>query len=321
MKVLITGCHGFMATHLARMIRSRFPTATVVGTSRNESRSDYLDHVYKCDHSNQHDNIKLFQQFTPDVIYHLAAQSYVSSSWEDPASTYQTNIIGTEYLLHAIFHQLPNHLPRFIFASSSEVYEYTKGNLITEDSPLSPRSPYGISKLACEYIIRNYFLDQPSKLIIFRLFNHSGPGRPPIFIDTKTAFLIAKAEIRQNPLKLEFRTLNATRDFLDYRDVVSAYIECIKSPHLFGTFNICSSIPITLTQLVSSFTQKSDLPITVSESLLDTKQSDGGFLVGNNQKVLLSSRWKPQYDYLQETTQLIIEDARQNQLTASELIE
>jgi len=312
MKILITGCHGYMATHLARKIRTLFPFAIIVGTSRSGAASDYLDNVYRCDHSIKEDNMKLFVQFNPDVVFHLAAQSYVSSSWEDPASTYQTNILGTEYLVDAIFQKLSDRIPRLIFASSSEVYHYSSGKLISEDFTLSPRSPYGISKLACEHILMNYFVNLPNKLTILRLFNHSGPGRPPIFIDTKTAYLIAKAEMLGQSLNLDFRTLSATRDFLDYRDVVSAYIECITSTSLSGIYNVCSSSPLTLNQLVSTYILKSKLSITLTESCNESKHSDGGFLVGDNAKLNRATQWEPRYNYLMDTTGLIMDYARKS---------
>ena len=90
----------------------------------------------------------------PDECYHLAAQSFVSYSFEDEFSTINTNLNGTHYILSAIKRQTPDC--RFYFAASSEMFGNVTQTPQNENTPFRPRSPYGISKLAGFELTRNY---------------------------------------------------------------------------------------------------------------------------------------------------------------------
>ena len=98
--------------------------------------------------------VKVIQKIKPNEIYHLAAQSYVSYSFEDEFSTINTNVNGTHYVLSAIKEFSPKS--KFYFAGSSEMFGKVIESPQTENTPFRPRSPYGISKVTGYELTRNY---------------------------------------------------------------------------------------------------------------------------------------------------------------------
>ena len=115
------------------------------------------------------------EEVKPDECYHLAAQSFVSYSFEDEFSTINTNINGTSHILSAVKHKVPKC--RFYFAGSSEMFGLTKRSPQNEETPFHPRSPYGISKIAGFYLVQNYRESYGLFAANGILFNHESPRR------------------------------------------------------------------------------------------------------------------------------------------------
>ena len=155
----------------------------------------------------------------PDEVYHLAAQSYVSYSFEDEFSTINTNLNGTHYLLSSVKRQAPDC--RFYFAGSSEMFGHVKETPQNEDTPFHPRSPYGISKVAGFDLTRNYREAYDLFGVSGILFNHESPRRGPEFVTRKITASAAKIKLG---LEKEIRlgNLEAKRDWGHARDYVDA---------------------------------------------------------------------------------------------------
>jgi len=155
----------------------------------------------------------------PDECYHLAAQSYVSYSFEDEFSTINTNLNGTHYVLSAIKRQAPDC--KFYFAASSEMFGHVQETPQNENTPFLPRSPYGISKLAGYELARNYREAYNLFALSGILFNHESPRRGAEFVTRKISSAAAKIKLG---LEKEFRlgNLEAKRDWGHSRDYVRA---------------------------------------------------------------------------------------------------
>ena len=154
----------------------------------------------------------------PDECYHLAAQSFVSYSFEDEFSTISTNINGTHYVLSALRHRAPHC--RFYFAASSEMF----GNVAApqnEQSPFYPRSPYGVSKLAGFHLTRNYREAYHLYAISGILFNHESPRRGFEFVTRKVTTTVAKIKLGLAQ-ELRLGNLEARRDWGYAGDYVKA---------------------------------------------------------------------------------------------------
>lgn len=159
------------------------------------------------------------EKVKPDECYHLAAQSFVSYSFEDAFSTLNTNINGTLFLLSAIEEKAPEC--RFYFAASSEMFGKAKVTPQNEDTPFHPRSPYGISKVAGFDLARNYRESYGLFACNGILFNHESPRRGFEFVTRKITSTVAKIKLGlENELRLG--NLEAKRDWGFSGDYVKA---------------------------------------------------------------------------------------------------
>jgi GDPmannose 4,6-dehydratase len=161
----------------------------------------------------------IVSEVKPDECYHLAAQSYVSYSFDDEFSTINTNLNGTHYVLSAIKRLVPGC--RFYFAASSEMFGKAKETPQDETTPFHPRSPYGISKLAGYELIRNYREGYDMFALSGILFNHESPRRGGEFVTRKISSAAAQIKLG---LAREIRlgNLEAKRDWGHARDYVRA---------------------------------------------------------------------------------------------------
>lgn len=155
----------------------------------------------------------------PDECYHLAAQSFVSYSFEDEFSTINTNLNGTHYVLSAVKRQAPRC--RFYFAASSEMFGNAAETPQSEKTPFHPRSAYGISKMAGFELTRNYREAYGLFALSGILFNHESPRRGGEFVTRKITSGAAKIKLG---LEKEIRlgNLEARRDWGHSRDYVRA---------------------------------------------------------------------------------------------------
>lgn len=150
------------------------------------------------------------EKIKPDECYHLAAQSYVSHSFEDEFTTININIDGTHHVLSAIKHQAPKC--RFYFAGSSEMFGLTEHSPQNEDTPFHPRSPYGISKVAGFYLAQNYREAYGIFACSGILFNHESPRRGLEFVTRKITHGVAKIKLGLEK-ELKLGNLEAQRDW------------------------------------------------------------------------------------------------------------
>jgi GDPmannose 4,6-dehydratase len=159
----------------------------------------------------------IISEVKPDECYHLAAQSFVSYSFEDEFSTINTNLNGTHYVLSAIKRQAPNC--KFYFAASSEMFGNVRETPQNENTPFHPRSPYGISKLAGYELTRNYREAYDLFALSGILFNHESPRRGTEFVTRKITSAVAKIKLGIDN-EVHLGNLDAKRDWGHAKDYV-----------------------------------------------------------------------------------------------------
>jgi GDPmannose 4,6-dehydratase len=181
----------------------------------------------------------------PDIVFHLAAQSFVPRSFEDPNETMLCNCLGTSNLLEAI--RIKDVDPVVVFAGSSEEYglvlsseeQYKKalekyGSIfpapvqmpevpITEANPLRPMSPYAVSKVYGDFLMRNYWYSYGVKTVISRAFNHEGAGRGNMFVTSVATAQVMKLKLGEQEA-ITIGNVNAFRDWSHVDDIINGYL-------------------------------------------------------------------------------------------------
>jgi len=313
MKILITGITGFVGSHLADYLLANFSEVEVYGIKRWRSKMENIEHLtdavkfYDCDIKDPHNIYEVINEIRPEKIFHLAAQSYVPASWEAPNETLLLNISGQTNILEAvksIRHREPVYDPIILIAGSSEEYGLVRPNElpIKETNQLRPLSPYAISKVCQDFLGFQYWNSFKIKSIRSRAFNHSGPRRAEVFVDSNFAKQIAKIEKGlQSPL-IKVGNLEAKRDFTDIRDIVRAYWLATEKCQPGDVYNIsagnCYSIQEVLDKLISLSTIK-DIKVVKDQTRL--RPSDVPILQGDSSKFRAATGWQPKIDYLNQT--------------------
>lgn len=227
-KVLITGITGFVGSHLADYALEK--GAKVYGLKRwNLSRLRNVAHLldkvefFDCDLTDPVGINKIIKKIKPDWIFHLAAESFVSPSWDHPSHYMDVNFKGTVNILEAI--KETNINPKFFIPGSGEEYGEIPENEIpiNENTLIRPVNPYAVSKVAQDYIGYVYFKSFGLNVIRTRAFNHEGPRRDNVFGIPWYAFQITRIEAgKQEPI-IRVGHIEDRRNFTHIKDLVEAY--------------------------------------------------------------------------------------------------
>ena len=323
-RILITGVSGFVGSHLAEYILSLTgETHKIYGLCRWRSPRDNLKNCIDDIELLEGDLLDLpslsrvLEKSKPDIIFHLAAQSYVRTSFTSPVDTMQRNVIGTVNLLEAIRNVSNKNdwnlfNPIIHIASSSEVYgKASKENQPTnEDCPFNPASPYAVSKVAVDMLGLQYHLSYGMKTLRTRLFSHSGARRGDVFVLSAFAKQIAAIELG---LQKEIRVgnLKSKRTFIDVRDAVRAYWLLVTktTKHHYGdVFNIGGDEEMFVSKVLRLLIDISKLPADFDRIFVDKdlfRPSDVTSQVPDSTKFIALTGWKPEYT-MEDTLQSIL---------------
>lgn len=299
MKILITGITGMVGSHLAEYVLEHHRDVEVHGLVRWRSPLDnvrgVLDRVY-LHHGELRDLnslVAVVREVEPDWIFHLAAQSYVTTSFVAPADTIHTNVIGTTNLLDAI--RIAGVDAKVHICSSSEVYgQVTAAEVpIRETNPLRPASPYAASKVGEDMIGLQYFLSYGIRTVRTRMFTHTGPRRGDVFAESAFAKQIAEIEagVRPNPMRVG--NLDSVRTFADVRDAVRAYWLLMEKCPGGEVYNIGGDRTMTVGEMLSLLKGIARGPIehAVDPALL--RSSDVTLQIPDTSKFRDATGWKP----------------------------
>lgn len=322
MRILITGIKGFVGSHFIDYLLKNQPEAEIYGTflpvvNKSQIITDERKvNYYPCDINNKIQVGKMLMAVKPQRIFHLAAQSYVSSSWENPELTLHTNVIGQSNLLEGVRHLRHNGFnPLILIVGSSEEYGPGQDQEIPfrETSELRPQSPYAISKITQDFMGWQYFKSYGLKTVRVRAFNHTGPRRDPVFGVSGFAKKIAEIEKGIRPPQLEIRDLSAVRDFTDARDMVRAYWLALEKCRLGEVYNICSGRGFSFQELLNKlldFSRAKDIKLVKDPQ--GTRPTDGGKIIGDNAKFKAATGWRPEIDFLNQTLPDMLNYWREN---------
>ena len=285
LSLLITGHLGFVGQTLLREY------SRIEGGQAFEFKTlpDTLD---ICDLDSLHFALA---KIRPDAVLHLAAQSFVPDSFEDPSKTFAVNLSGTLHLLQAL--DQIDFRGRLLYVSSADIYGFVQEERlpITEDTPPAPRNPYAVSKLAAEHLCLQWGLQATFEILIARPFNHIGPGQNDRFFWSRVTRQIAAIELGQQSNVIKVGNLSVSRDFCSVEDVLQAYIKLLQAPiiSLSGPpiYNICSGQEIYLDKLLSELINERGLVVKIQVEKDLLRASEQMRAVGSSKKINEQISW------------------------------
>lgn len=229
----------------------------------------------------------------PDAVLHLAAQSSVASSLQDPAGTYAVNFLGTLHLLEAL--RASGFKGVFLYVSSADVYGSVKESdlPIQEDLPARPRSPYAVSKVAAEALCYQWSRSADFRVVVVRPFNQIGPGHDPRFAVPDFARQIVAIKRRIHPPVLTTGDLEVTRDFTDVRDSVRALGRLLESGHNGEIYNLCTGLERTLSSLVCTLLELAGVSATIETDPARLRPVEQRRMAGSYAKIHEHLGWEP----------------------------
>lgn len=311
MRVLITGITGFVGSHLAEYALAE--GVEVFGSVRWRSKTDNIEHLkgrvtlIDCDLRDFCATQALVDACQPHRIFHLAAQSFVPTSWRAPAETFQTNVVCQVNLLEAVRARKLD--PVIQVAGSSEEYGlvFEAECPIRETNPLRPLSPYGVSKVAQDLLGYQYFKSYGLRVIRTRSFNTTGPRRGEVFASSNFAKQIVEIEKGLRPPVLAVGNLEARRDFSDVRDIVRGYWLVVEKGTPGEVYNLASGRAHAIGDVVKTLLARTRLiqDIQVVPSSDRMRPSDVPLLLGHSGKLSEETGWTSQIPFEQTLEDLL----------------
>ena len=310
MRVLITGITGFVGSYMAEYALAR--GAEVFGSSRWRSKTENIEHLrsritlIESDLRDMSSVRALVEISRPSHVIHLAAQSFVGASWQAPAETLSTNTVSQINLLEAI--RGLKLSPRFLTAGSSEEYGcvFEDELPITETNPLRPLSPYAVSKVAQDLMGYQYFKSYDLPIVRTRAFNHTGPRRGDVFVESNFARRVAEIEAGLCEPAVHVGDLRPRRDYSDVRDIVRGYWLVLQRGEPGEVYNLCSgrswSIQHVLDFLLSLSTVKG---IAVKTDPVRLRPSEVMVFEGDASKIEKATGWRAEIPFERTLTDLL----------------
>jgi GDP-4-dehydro-6-deoxy-D-mannose reductase len=312
-RLLVTGAGGFVASHLAELLRAEHPDVEAVGLVRPHGSAPRggagFATLLEADLNDPAAMDDVLDRGPVDRIVHLAGQSSVHVSWIDPGGTLRTNVLGLVHLLDAVRRR--GGKPDVLVVGSAEEYGAVdeKDLPLREDRPLLPASPYAVSKVAQSCLAAQIGAASGMRVVRTRTFHHTGPGRGETFAESSFARQIAECEAGLRPPVLHVGNLGAVRDYTDVRDVVRAYWALVERGEAGAVYNVCSGHGRSIRELL-------DILIAVSGARLEVKvetdrlrRADVPAQIGDPTRLRQATGWEPRIP-LEQTLRDLLNDWR-----------
>lgn len=317
-KALITGITGQDGSYLAELLLKK--GYDVHGIVRRVALEDPEHHMLRIQHilddvrlhpaslESYPSLFRVIHAVKPEECYHLAAQSFVSYSFDDEFSTLNTNINGTHYMLSAIKDIVPEC--RFYFAGSSEMFGKAVEVPQVETTPFYPRSAYGISKVAGFQLTRNYREAYNIYAASGILFNHESPRRGYEYVTRKITSHAAKIK-NGNAKEVRLGNLDAKRDWGHAKDYVEAMWLMLQQdkPDDFIIATGKAHSVREFAELAFSYVGLDyNDHVVVDPKFYRPAETD--ILLGNAKKAEKVLKWRPKYTYKQLVEEMIESDLK-----------
>ncbi len=308
---LITGITGMVGSHLTDyilkntnwivhgMCRWRSPQHNVEHLIERVNNGDRIFYHY----GDLRDYISIqnvIEKVRPDYVFHLAAQSYPQTSFTSPLDTLDTNIEGTERLLEAL-RKCSGINPWIHVCSSSEVFgRVPKDKVpIDEECNFHPASPYAISKVGTDLIGRYHAEAYGQRVLVTRMFTHTGPRRGDVFVESSFAKQIAMIEAGEIEPIVKVGNLESLRTFADVRDAVRAYVMLLTVNPISGEYyNIGGDYTCKIGEMLDYLLSLSKTKnIKIKEDKARLRPIDADLQIPNTEKFIKHTGWVPEIKF------------------------
>lgn len=294
-RLLVTGLGGFVGSVVLEVIgnRAEFDDFEVVVP---QTPIELLDKQTLVD---------AVRETRPDCVLHLAAQSFVPSSVEDPRATYNINFFGTLNLLEAL--RTCEFKGRMLYVGSGEVYGWVEPTALpaVEIQPLSPRNPYSVSKAAAELLCYQWTQAHEFDIVMVRPFNHIGPQQAEWFVvpDFARQVMEIKLGLRE-PLVL-VGSIDVTRDFTDVRDVVGAYLLLLQHGTAGEVYNVCSGREQSIRNMLERLIAIAAIDCKIVRDEKRIRPTEHKRMYGSFEKLRQRTAWQPVIEFDQSLAEVL----------------
>ncbi len=308
MRVLVTGIAGFTGLYLWRLLKEK--KHEVVGLIQYPDHQSMFPEeggpiLVNGDLERIEDVQKICQEFSPELVFHLAGQTVGESNFKVYQETQRVNFLGTLNLLEAIRLNAPQ--AKVLLVGSSAEYrasQKSEDELICEDHYLYPVSAYGLSKLGQEILGYQYYRHFDLPVLTVRPFNLLGAGQNENFVCSSIAKQIAEMEMGLRQPVLEVGDLSPRRDFINVRDAVVTYWLAATRGKPGEAYNVCSGELHSIEEVVDVFKNLSQVRFHVQAKDDRKKKVQVKALRGDNRK-LKALGWKPQIAFRESLAEIL----------------
>lgn len=305
-KILITGVAGFVGYNLVEFLK-KDENNDIYGTKLNFENVE-IDglKVYNMDITNIEEVENVILEIKPDYIYHLAAQSSVKRSWDNPIETVNINVIGTINLLETI--RKNNLSPKVLLIGSSEEYGATFKTIESpnEKDACIPENFYALTKNTQNQIGYIYAKTYGLHIVMTRSFNHIGIKQSPVFVVSDFCKQVAEIEKGLREPNIFVGNLDIFRDFTDVYDIVRAYTLLIDNGVIGETYNVGSNKASNLREILSKIIKMSNTEIEIKVDKDKFRKNDILKTRANTSKIYNLLKWKTTID-LEESLKNILD--------------
>jgi GDP-4-dehydro-6-deoxy-D-mannose reductase len=308
LRILITGITGFIGSYLVRLALDRGHdvfgnTWSSEGVYRIKDLKKRIKLV-KCDITNAKEVLNLVKKSKPDIIFHLAAQSFPSVSWKKPFDTMVANAGGTINVLEAV--KTLGISPKIVVACSSDEYGKTfiekgkKHEKVKETDPIYPINPYSVSKVTQELLSKQYFENFGMKIIPIRIFNTTGPGKTG---DAAANFAEQIVRIEQgkasNPMLVG--NLDTERDLSDVHDMCEGLWAAAERGIPGQTYNISTGRTVRTKDILEKLISLAHTKVEFVQDPAKIRPADVPYQCGDSSKFVKETGWSPKFDIIKQT--------------------
>ncbi|MGQ0506084.1 MAG: GDP-mannose 4,6-dehydratase [Myxococcaceae bacterium] len=297
MRVLVTGADGFVGRHLVpALARAGHEVVPAAGPTAE---------LRALDITRAEQVRRLIAEVKPEGLIHLAGQSSVAKSHDDPAQSFAVNALGTVNLLCAVREHVPT--ARLLLVGSGEMYgPVPVGELANEDTPLLPNSPYAAAKVAGEHAGLQFWQSYGIPVISARPFNHLGPGQQRHFVVPSFAAQVAAIARGEQAPEIRAGNLEPLRDFSHVQDVVNAYVLLLEKGIPGQAYNVCSATARSVRSVLDELLSLAKVTAHVELDPAKPRPAEIPSLAGSNLK-LRALGWAPRRTVTQALTEVLAE--------------